>query len=100
MVRHCLGLVPEEKGRDNIAMDFAMHFLSTGTASRKLVLEAQFFRPQDQTVSTIGFPRSVWVLLETLVSAVHYTYMREYWVQGRKFPISTGMLIGASWCHR
>ena len=43
------------------------------------------FRLQDQTVSTIGFPRSVWVLLETLVSAVHYTYMREYWLQGRKF---------------
>ena len=37
---------------------------------------------------------------ETLASAVHYTYMREYWVQGRKFPISTGMLIGASRCHR
>ena len=34
-----------------------------------------------------AIPRAVGILFETWAPAVHYTYMREYWVQGRKPPL-------------
>ena len=70
--------------------------ISIRIISNAMIVSTLFFFAQTFTVN-YHWKSSLHVrALVTLVAAVHYMYMRKYWVQVHKHQSSTGMLTGAS----